>query len=255
MTEQSLLAVWPRAALYRGVLPDLPVHAYGAASLLAVRKGSLRVAPGEDGPAQVWLVRAGFSHRTYFGNRLAAVLFFEPDTPLAAALQHLLASHGAMACAPSLSDELANLVFANGEDVDLDAMVQLLESRLPLVTGGLDQRVSRVCQHMRECAGSFPSAADMAQRVDLSEPRLQHLFKDETGVSMGVFRTVLRMRRAAGIIAEGASLTDAAHGAGFSDSAHFSRRFRKMFGVKPSLVFRQVSSGAIHWLDEATDHL
>jgi len=31
--------------------------------------------------------------------------------------------------------------------------------------------------------------------------------------------------------ASGASLTDAALGAGFADSAHFSRTFRRMFGT------------------------
>ena len=36
----------------------------------------------------------------------------------------------------------------------------------------------------------------------------------------------------------GASLTEAAHLAGFADSAHLSRTFRAMFGVAPSLLFK-----------------
>ena len=35
-------------------------------------------------------------------------------------------------------------------------------------------------------------------------------------------------------MADGASLTEAAHEAGFADSAHFSRTFRRMFGLAPS---------------------
>jgi AraC-like DNA-binding protein len=31
--------------------------------------------------------------------------------------------------------------------------------------------------------------------------------------------------------ASGAALTEAAHGAGFADSAHLSRTFRRMFGI------------------------
>ncbi len=34
----------------------------------------------------------------------------------------------------------------------------------------------------------------------------------------------------------GVTLTEAAHWAGFSDSAHFSRTFTRMFGLSPSLL-------------------
>ena len=38
------------------------------------------------------------------------------------------------------------------------------------------------------------------------------------------------------IIAGGSPLTRAAHEAGFSDSAHLSRTFRRMFGVAPTAL-------------------
>jgi len=41
----------------------------------------------------------------------------------------------------------------------------------------------------------------------------------------------LRLMRAVERFAAGASLTDAAHEAGFADSAHLSRTFRRMFGI------------------------
>ena len=42
----------------------------------------------------------------------------------------------------------------------------------------------------------------------------------------------------------GRSLTEAAHSAGFYDSAHFSRTFHAMFGMPPSAVFTRGLSGA-----------
>ena len=44
----------------------------------------------------------------------------------------------------------------------------------------------------------------------------------------------LRLERAVAVFAAGGSLTDAAHAAGFADSAHLSRTFRRMFGLAPS---------------------
>ena len=46
----------------------------------------------------------------------------------------------------------------------------------------------------------------------------------------------MRLERAAGELAHGRTLTEAAHAAGFADSAHLSRVFRRMFGIAPSDV-------------------
>ncbi|HUL98536.1 MAG TPA: helix-turn-helix domain-containing protein [Mycobacterium sp.] len=54
----------------------------------------------------------------------------------------------------------------------------------------------------------------------------------------------LRLVDAIGALSGGASLTDAAHRTGFSDSAHLSRTFRRMFGMAPSLLVS--SHVAIH---------
>ena len=37
----------------------------------------------------------------------------------------------------------------------------------------------------------------------------------------------------------GSSLTEAAHEAGFADSAHLSRTFRATFGIAPSFLFER----------------
>jgi AraC-like DNA-binding protein len=47
---------------------------------------------------------------------------------------------------------------------------------------------------------------------------------------------------------EGKTLTEAAYGAGFSDSAHFSRVFKAMFGIAPSLLFSAGNAVKLHLL-------
>jgi AraC-like DNA-binding protein len=79
----------------------------------------------------------------------------------------------------------------------------------------------------------------LADSIHLSPTRLVHLFKEQTGVPIRRFRQWHRMKAVAALVAAGENLTDAALNAGFSDSAHFSRAFRNMFGMKPSFFFNR----------------
>jgi AraC-like DNA-binding protein len=77
----------------------------------------------------------------------------------------------------------------------------------------------------------------LADNVSLSPTRLVHLFKEQTGVPIRRFRQWNRMKSVVEFVAAGQTLTAAALNAGFSDSAHLSRAFRNMFGIKPSFLF------------------
>jgi AraC-like DNA-binding protein len=98
----------------------------------------------------------------------------------------------------------------------------------------LDRRVREVLRVLKEDIHANLTAADLAARVGLSEGRLIHLFTDEMGLPMRRYALWLRLREAFLTLAEGSSLTEASHRAGFSDSAHMSRTFRGMFGIPPS---------------------
>jgi AraC-like DNA-binding protein len=70
----------------------------------------------------------------------------------------------------------------------------------------------------------------------LSASRLRHVFLESVGVPLARYRWWLRLRRVALAIQQGRDLTGAAYDAGFSDSAHLSRIFRRTFGFPPSLL-------------------
>lgn len=78
------------------------------------------------------------------------------------------------------------------------------------------------------------SVASAARRCGLSQSRATHLMTDKLGAPPCTFRSWMRLRRAIGAVAfSGASLTRAAHEAGFSDAAHFTRTSRRLLGVTP----------------------
>lgn len=79
---------------------------------------------------------------------------------------------------------------------------------------------------------------DLAEAVDLSPSRLGHLFAEELGLSFPVYLRWARLRRAMELVRGGATLTQAAHRAGFADSSHLTRVFHEMFGLAPSEVLR-----------------
>ena len=100
----------------------------------------------------------------------------------------------------------------------------------------VDKRVVRVARQLERSADQNLPAPTLADAVGLSVSRLEHLFVKHMGAPMRSYRTWLRFRAAALAMAEGATLTEAAHAAGFYDQAHFGRAFRQAFGIAPSLV-------------------
>ncbi|MGV0737957.1 AraC family transcriptional regulator [Mycobacterium syngnathidarum] len=81
---------------------------------------------------------------------------------------------------------------------------------------------------------------DVARQVALSPGRLGRLFNDQVGQSIPTYVRWARLRCAVEAVRDGASLTDAAYAAGFTDSAHANRVCHEMFGLSPSAASRDL---------------
>jgi AraC-like DNA-binding protein len=105
----------------------------------------------------------------------------------------------------------------------------------------LDPRVKRVLKALpnRLAEEEDVSLDGVAASVGLSPSRFMHLFTTSVGVPLRPYVLWLRLQRAAGELARGASIAGAAHAAGFSDAAHFTRTFRRMIGATPRQVLRR----------------
>jgi AraC-like DNA-binding protein len=118
---------------------------------------------------------------------------------------------------------------------------QALGELLGIGTGAkADARISAALRQMRDEPHLAHPLTDLAERAGLSTSRFLHLFKAETGVPLRRYRIWNRMGAAVRACSEGASLTEAAHAAGFASSAHFSTAFRDMFGMMPSDLLKSV---------------
>jgi AraC-like DNA-binding protein len=107
-----------------------------------------------------------------------------------------------------------------------------------------DARIADAITRMRDEPCGSHTLAELSRKAGLSSSRFLHLFKEVTGVPLRRYRIWNRIGAAARSVAQGQSLTEAAHGAGFSSSAHFSSAFRDMFGMMPSELFARLKLAA-----------
>lgn len=99
-----------------------------------------------------------------------------------------------------------------------------------------DHRVVNAVRKLRGTSSGQDSMGEIARAVGLSPSRLRHLFRREMGISAQSYRSWVRIYQACAALAGGSSLSAASVGAGFSDAAHFTRTFRRTFGLAPSQI-------------------
>jgi AraC-like DNA-binding protein len=176
-------------------------------------------------------------------GKLQGLLFLEPESALG---RGLLEANPA--CATMILDEtrarelrmaLPEVAMVSGSDFDrrLRALLQSLVPGQQLPIRPADPRIVRTIRWLKSRGGTG-SLGDAARSQGLSVSRLGHLFSTEVGLPFRPFALWLRLQGAFGHLAQGANLTQAAHGAGFADSAHLTRTFRRMFGITPSDLSR-----------------
>ena len=78
---------------------------------------------------------------------------------------------------------------------------------------------------------------NIADAVGISRRQLERLFLVETGTSPAQAYTTLRMKKARTLVLHTrASFVDIANDVGFNNASHFSRAFRRLYGISPSKV-------------------
>lgn len=173
---------------------------------------------------------------------LTGIVFIEPESEAGRAITRRLFSQRELVAVETeaIGDFRARLAAASAAQDDR-ALVALGRELVSILSAGsvandADPRIQKVIAWAAEQIDQPISLSDALAVGGLSASRLRHLFVEQTGLPFKTYLLWLRLTRAVDVIAGGASLTQAAHEAGFSDSAHFSRTFRRMFGVPPAAL-------------------
>ena len=174
-----------------------------------------------------------------------AQLFVEPETAEGRALARRFPGDDIATLAEAdRAAVLAILVDPWRAGADDDAMIAAGRAGVAALAGAattpadLDPRIARGLDFIRARLRGPISLGDVASASALSAGRFRHLFVRETGVAFRPYVLWLRLNVAIECSMQGKSWTEAAHEAGFADSAHLSRTFRRMFGMNPATLVR-----------------
>jgi AraC family transcriptional regulator len=257
VTWQGRLFLWEGIGLYLGPTFRTEIHAHHAAQIVITLTGTLRLRTGHSAPwrrVRAIVIPPDSPHQIDGEGRVVSLLFLDPEAVETRSLMQQQKDGVRTIPEPTLRHLLPPLRRCWQEQWDGQVVEELCRSLTQRLTAqktpppALDPRISQVVELLRASSDRRISVAQAATAVALSPSRVAHLFRAHTGLAIRRYVLWLRLADAAQKMTSGVSLTVAAHAAGFADSAHLSRTFRRMFGLMPSLLskhstFIQAKSG------------
>ncbi len=220
--------------------PRTDVHAHHAVQITLALTGHIDF-DTDDGRVEGEVIAiAPDSRHAFKGTGLVAHLFVAPEGKAGRRITRQLFGSGPTASisASQLGDIPARLRSTFDDplhtDEDLRTLGRALLAQLAGAGGdaqAADPRIAKLIAAVATRLDEQLGLRDVADLVGLSPGRTRHLFVEQTGLPFRTYVLWMRLLRALEVFAGGASLTEAAHRAGFSDSAHLSRTFHRMFGV------------------------
>jgi len=243
------IVFWEGASLWvlgtrpgEGRYPKTDFHSHHAVQVTLTLRGGFTLETRDEQVAGGAVAVAPDTEHAFEAEGVIAHLFVDPEGRLGRTLQRVwFSSAGLVAIQASQLMDLRERLLADFEAPDRNdaALIALGRSLLAQLAceGERDERPEARVRKMSAWAAARLdkplSLVDAAAHVGLSSGRARHLFVESTGLPFRTYLLWLRLTKALELFSAGTSLTEAAHGAGFSDSCHLSRTFRRMFGIAP----------------------
>lgn len=226
---------------------DTEFHSHHAIQITVRFEGNLALTgDGQTLSGDIIAVAPDLSHKLTAGGLLGLV-FIEPESRAGAMLsKRLFCERGLVELD---GEEFRHLIgpLRDAFDAPLarEQMLELGSAAVNALAGveSAEPTETRIVAIIDYTAAHLDEPVALTQAaeavgVHLSPSRLRHLFVEQTGLAFKTYMLWLRLVRAVQLYSEGQSLTQAAHSAGFADSAHFSRVFKRTFGSPASTLTR-----------------
>jgi AraC-like DNA-binding protein len=237
------LPQWPPLLATRGPGALSELHKHHASHFVVALAGSLKVRTRAKRPWQEAagvLTAADCEHAIDARGVETLLVFLDPESDMGAGVSRLSGGAARLLTA-SERDTLVRgadpraIVGAGGADW-LSRALACLGGPVELPARVVHPRVKKLLRRLHAGLAGDTSLESLAAEVGVSPGRLMHAFTESLGIPLRPYLAWLRLQRAAVAIVSGMPLAAAAQAAGFADSAHMARTFRRMFGVPPSAL-------------------
>ena len=188
--------------------------------------------------ASVCIVPAAALHSFRMSSGPLALLLVEPHGRHGRRLQEFAIANRGVDLAPMVASLPRPAVTDSPEQMMAwcHAVICALAAHEAVSADVRRPEVDAVLDYVAAELHAMPRLSVAAKLANLSPTRLTHLFSAEVGMPFRRYVLWARMERVVAEVQRGRDLTTAAAAAGFADSAHFSRVFRSMFGLTPSVA-------------------
>jgi len=197
-------------------------------------------------------IRSDRPHQFDTDDLEIAQLFVEPETVEGRALTQRFGARDVSALPVADRDAMVAMLSTAWRAAAADAtMLATARAAVALLAGApavkpdFDARVARAVDCIRARIRGPVRLEDAAAAAALSPSRFRHLFVSQTGTAFRPYVLWLRLNVAIECSMKGGSWTDAAHEAGFADSAHLTRTFKRMFGMTPATLVAAAHGGSV----------
>lgn len=239
------IVFWRGGSAWVGGIGEASAHAHHAIQVCLGLQRPLRV----RGDGKAWLelagaiVTPGRVHALDTLGAPSAVLFLAPESRQGRQLLRSLGDAGVHPAPASWVEDHARWLGASLRERWTDtALAAGCRKALADLSGtgceelDVEPRIQAVIDWLEACRFAPVTLGEAAAKAGLSGERFRHLFVAQMGIPFRSYLLWARVQAATRAGISGSTWTQAAQEAGFSDSAHLSRTFRRVFGLNPSML-------------------
>lgn len=250
MNAKTYIYFWNSRAMLLGHSNTAVIHQHYPVEIYLGLNRDFKIDFGQGWVAcRSVLIESNVPHRFDSQNDWYVLLFMDPEIDMARRLceTHLNVKPATVLDLDPIKSCMEELQRFTRTAQTCDTARQLFDRIVAAYAGEgeplpeLDPRIKEVRKILEDMPEKKASIKNIAQQVYLSESRLTHLFKEQTGIPLSRYILYMRLMEAVKCVFYGEDLTTAAHHAGFADSAHLSRTYKQIFGLKPSEFFNSYS--------------